>query len=345
MVTGGLDMEDKSMLKLTTAEITSLWGAYMNDSSIVCKFSHFLAQVEDKETMPLIQKALDIARGNLETLTEIFKKEDYKLPKGFSISNDVDISAPRLYSDTYVLNYLHNATQIALQGYSLNLSLAVRSDIFSYFNECTIQLTTFLREVKELLLDKGLYIRSPYLPKQDHIDIVHKENFLTGFFGEKRPLLVTEITNFYHNYQRNALGVATLIGFSQVAQSREVVEYLIRGKEIAKKHCEVFDSFLKKGDIPVPTTWDSEVTESTAYTYSDKLMMFYTTALTALGVGYYGSGLAMSPRRDIGVMYSRLSGEILKYAEDGAEIMIKNGWLEQPPMAPDRNELARRNNR
>jgi nitrogen fixation protein len=32
--------------------------------------------------------------------------------------------------------------------------------------------------------------------------------------------------------------------------------------------------------------------------------------------------------------------EILQYAEDGANIMIDNGWREQPPQAPDRDQLA-----
>ncbi|WP_284286306.1 hypothetical protein [Alicyclobacillus fastidiosus] len=35
------------------------------------------------------------------------------------------------------------------------------------------------------------------------------------------------------------------------------------------------------------------------------------------------------------------AGEVMLYAEDGAEIAIYNGWLEQPPMADDRKALAR----
>jgi len=35
--------------------------------------------------------------------------------------------------------------------------------------------------------------------------------------------------------------------------------------------------------------------------------------------------------------------EIGAYAEDGANIMIDNGWLEQPPGAADRDLLAKGN--
>ncbi|PWW28927.1 uncharacterized protein DUF3231 [Cytobacillus oceanisediminis] len=329
-------------IRLTSAEVTSLWTSYMNESAIKCKYMYLLSKVKDEEIRPLVQQALDITQGNLTTLKEIFNNEKYPIPHGFSSNQDVDVSAPSLYSDLYVLNYLHMAAQIALQGYSLNLSLAVRKDVYSYFNECIAQLTTFLREVKELLLSEGLYIKSPFLPMPDNIDFVKRQSFLTGFLGEKRPLLGIEITNLYNNFQRNAFGVATLIGFSQVAQSKEVVNFLVRGKEIAKKHCEYFGLVLAEDDIPVPSTWDTEVTESTVPTFSEKLMMFYTTGLIALSVGYYGASMGMSPRRDLGVLYGRLSAEILIYAEDGANIMIKNGWLEQPPKAPDRDELIKK---
>ncbi|WP_423800862.1 DUF3231 family protein [Neobacillus sp. SAB-20_R2A] len=335
-------MEIGNQVRLTSVEITSLWASYINDSAISCKFKFFLTNIEDEEIKPILQRAFDISQGNLNTLTEIFKKEKYPIPYGFKLNEDVVISAPRLYSDIYVLDYLHQSAQIALQGYSINLSLSVRGDVYSHYNECISQLTTLLREVKELLLSKGLYIRSPYLPIPDDIDFVKRKSFLKGFFGEKRPLIGTEITNLFANFQRNAFGVATLMGFSQVAQAKEVTEYLLKGKEIAKKHCEVLGSILSESDLPIPMTWDTEVTDSTASTFSDKLMMFYTTSLIALSIGFYGTSMALSPRKDIGLHYLRLSAEIAKYAEDGAKIMIKNGWLEQPPMAADRDELAKK---
>lgn len=327
-------------VRLTSTEITALWGSYINDSALVCNIEYFLSKVEDEEIKAIIKYALGIAQGNVNTITEIFNKEKYPIPYGFKLKEDVNLSAPRLYSDTYALYYLHQASQIALQGYSINLALSVRADVYSYFNECISQLTKFLREVKELLLSKGLYIRAPYLPIPEDIDFVKKQSFLKGFFGEKRPLTGTEITNLFANFERNAFGAATLLGFSQVAKSKEVSSFLFRGVEIAKKHCDIFESILNKDNLPAPMTWNIEVTDSTSYTFSDKLMMFYTTALIALSIGFYGTSMAMSPRKDLALQYVRLSAEIAKYAEDGAKIMINNGFLEQPPMAVDREELA-----
>ncbi|WP_040203356.1 DUF3231 family protein [Neobacillus jeddahensis] len=335
-------MAAENRVGLTSAEITALWTSYINDSAISCKLKYFINIEKDEEISALVKQAFDIAQGNLKTITEIFNKEKYPIPYGFNLNKDVDLTAPRLYSDSYILYYLHQAAQIALQGYCFNLSISVRADVYSFFSECISQVTTTFRKITELLLSKGLYIRSPYIPIPEDIDFVKKQSFLKGFFGEKRPLAGTEITNLFVNYQRNAFGVTTLLGFSQVAQSKEVANFMVRGKDIATKHCQVFDSILKEGDLPVPEKWDTGVTESTAFTFSDKLMMFFTTSLIAISIGFYGASMAMSPRRDLGLHYVRLSAEIANFAADGAKIMIENGWLEQPPMAPDRDELAKR---
>jgi hypothetical protein len=336
-------MEPEKNVKLSSSEISQLWVSYVNDSAMLCKLSHFIAKVEDEEIRPVVQHALDLTQAHLTTLTEIFNKENYPIPYGFKLDEDVDVSAPRLYSDNFVLQFLQSMGSVALQAYSVSLSFAVRADVYSYFNECLHESTVLLRMANEVLLSKGLYIRSPFLTQPDHIDFVKSQNFLQGYLGDRRPLTALEITNLYANFQRNALGAATMIGFSQVAKNTEVRKFMIKGKEIAQKHCEVFGSILRENDIPVPMTWDTEITDSTTYTFSDKMIMFFTTALIALSIGYYGTSVSVSPRKDLGLQYPRLTQEIGLYAEDGANIMIKNGWLEEPPRALDRDELAKKN--
>jgi hypothetical protein len=153
-------------------------------------------------------------------------------------------------------------------------------------------------------------------------------------------LLSLEVTHLFDNTQRNALGLATLMGFSQVTNSQKVGQFMVRGKEIASKHVEIFGSILRENDLSVPMTSDFDVTDSTVSPFSDKLMMFHTTALIAIGMAYYGTSMSTSVRRDISVQYSRLIQEIGKYSEDGANLMIENGWMEQPPQAADRDALA-----
>ena len=89
-------------------------------------------------------------------------------------------------------------------------------------------------------------------------------------------------------------------------------------------------------------TWDHEVSKSQEPPFSDKLLMFHFGLMNFSGSGNYGMSVAASQRKDIAGVYARLNAEILLYAEDGANIMIEEGWLEQPPLAADRNDLSKK---
>nr|WP_318281090.1 DUF3231 family protein [Paenibacillus bovis] len=83
------------------------------------------------------------------------------------------------------------------------------------------------------------------------------------------------------------------------------------------------------------------VTDSTTAPFSDKLMMFHMGLLSAAGTGNYATSAAASQRTDLVIAYERLSLEIALYAKDGANIMIRNGWMEQPPTTVDKDELIK----
>lgn len=339
---GGKLMEEGKQIRITSAEIAQLWSQYMYDSASICMLTYFLEKVEDAEVKPIIEHSVQLSKAHIQKLNAIFTEEKYVVPHGFKLGEDVDITAPRLYSDSYVLNYIHQMAKMGLTTYSASVSSSVRADITDYYMECLTETMQLYKMSKDLLLSKGLHIRSPYLPNLEQVDYVKKQGFLWDIIGEKRPLVAMEIANLYANIQRNALGAATLAGFSQVAQDKDVKQFFLRGIEIAKKHIKLFGGKLEKSNLPVPMTLASDVTTMTTHVFSDKIMMFYTTSLIALSVGYYGTATAESPRVDLGVMYNGLSLEIQKYSEDGANIMIKDRWLEQPPMAPDRDGLAKK---
>ncbi|SDI03510.1 DUF3231 family protein [Alteribacillus bidgolensis] len=334
-------MQTNHDASLTSAEISQLWGSYQNDTLAVCVLRYFLEHVEDNDIRTVLKYALEISQSHVKTLTSIFSDENFPIPVGFT-ENDVNVNAPRLYSDAFVLFYLQQIGKLGLNAHSVSTALSARPDLHQYFMECLNEYGNLHGMANDILLAKGLYVRPPYMPYPDKVDFVTKQRFLSGWFGKRRPLVSLEISNLHDNIQRNSLGTAMVMGFSQVATSKNVSQYMVRGKEIAAKHTEIFGSILREGDIPVPVSWDSEVTTSTTAPFSDKLMMFHTTALIAIGMGYYGTSMATTMRRDIQVHYSRLTMELGKYAEDGANIMIENGWMENPPQAPDRNELAKK---
>ncbi|QKY71444.1 DUF3231 family protein [Lentibacillus sp. CBA3610] len=326
--------------KLTSAEISQTWGAYLNTSLSNKVLMYFRAKVEDADIRPIIQEAFNLSQSHINQLTAIFETEGIPVPYGFR-DEDVNTDAPRLYSDNYFLQHIMQLGQLGMQSYSMAISGSTRPDIYAFFTEGFSDYNQLHQRAVTTALSKGIYTRPPTIPTPTRRDFVKKQNFLTGWFGKRRPLLAVEVANLFENIQRNALGAATITGFSQVAKSKEVRDYFKRGVDIANKHVEIFSSVLREDDIVAPSGSDTFVTaESTNAPFSDKLMMFHTTGMITLGIGFYGLSISTNIRRDLATHYLRLTEEIMLYSEDGANITIDNGWLEEPPRMVDRNKLA-----
>lgn len=333
-------MDDKTKIRLTAAEMAVLWTQYINDTVSICVNSYFLEKVEDHEVKPVIEFALNGSRQNISFLKELFIKENFPIPTGFT-EKDVHVNAPRLFSDTYFLMYLRNMSVLGMAAGGLALGIATRPEVVKFFKS-VLKMAVGLQDLtRDLMLKQGTYVRPPFISTPDKVDFVERQSFLTGFLGEKRTLVAQEITMLFNNIQTNAIGKTLITGFAQTAQSREVKEYFIRGKRIAQKHIDIFSDILKKEDLPAPMTWDTALSDSTIPVFSEKLMMFHVSGMIAAGIGNYGASMSGSPRRDLGLKYASLIPEIALYAEDGANIMIKHGWLEEPPQSDNREKLIK----
>jgi hypothetical protein len=77
--------------------------------------------------------------------------------------------------------------------------------------------------------------------------------------------------------------------------------------------------------------WDTMVTDSTIPPFSDKLMMFHIAFLNKAGLMEYGTILTDSLRHDLSAKIISIMPDVMKYAEDGINLMIDHGWLEEPP--------------
>ncbi len=320
--------------------MSSLWTQYINDTASICVLTYFLEKVEDEEIRPIIKEGVVRARKHIKLAKDIFTKMDFPIPIGFG-NNDVNIGAPRLFSDSFMLMYIRHMSILGIGAGSVGLGLVTRPDIV-VFQKQLIKDSIFLQDTtRELMLAQGTYVRPPFISTPDRVDFVEKQSFLTGFIGTQRPLTTIEITHLFMNIQTNSIGKALILGFAQCAKSEEITEYFLRGKKIAQKHMDLFSDILKKQDIPDPMSWDTSVTDSTTSPFSDKLMLFHIAAMIAAGIGNYGAAMAASPRKDIGLKYGSLIPEIALYAEDGANLMINRGWLEEPPQNDNREKLAK----
>lgn len=326
-------------IRLTASEMGFLWMQYENDSLANCVLKYFENKCEDLEILPVIQTALSCAEKHLAKLRDIFLNEKIPIPIGFTDA-DVNIDAPKLFTDTFMLYYLQNMAIIGMAGAGVAVGVSARNDVSEFFHQILIEGKDLHNMARKVSLSKGTYIRPPYISIPDKAQFITKQSFLFDFFGKsKRPLTAIEITHLFINIQTNALGKAMMMAFAQVCKGEDVKQFFKEGKGIANKHIKKFSSLLTNSDLPAPMSWDSHVLDSTIAPFSDKLMMFHTTGMIAVGIGNYGTAAGTCERMDLSAIYTRLSAEIALYAEDGANIVINHGWLEEPPQADDRQAL------
>ncbi|MCI3920687.1 DUF3231 family protein [Paenibacillus sp. TRM 82003] len=326
-------------LNLTAAEISQLWTAYVNDTMGLCIMQHLRATVDDPDIASVIEYALHLCTEHLSSIADIFRAQGVPVPIGFT-DQDVDPKAPRLFSDGLMLQYLKNMGTLGMTFYALAISVSAREDVIHYFTECLASATELHNRSLRLLLEKGIYVRAPYIPLPDAVEFVQKPSFLNGFLGDGRPLNSLEINQIFFNHITNALGQALMMGYSQTARDPEVVAYIRKGRDIATDHISVFSKLLEDDDLSVPNTWVTYVTESTVPPVSDKLMLMNTTFLIAAGIGNYGLSASVCSRRDLGATYAKLMAECAAFAEEGAKMMIEREWLEKIPGAVDRDALV-----
>ncbi|QDI91786.1 DUF3231 family protein [Salicibibacter halophilus] len=326
---------------LTASEINMLWGFSIKNSLSVSMMTYFLAKVEDPDISEVLQLVKKQSETALDMIQDVCQREQMAIPIGFT-DEDVNPSAPRLFSDAFMLEYTRQLEVITMATASAAIPTVTREDTTNIC-QTVLQLGMKNHDIANRTSgEKGIYKRPPIIPAPKEVDFVENQRFLAGFLRERRPLSVIEITQLFMNTQTNALGKALMMGFSQTAKDTKIKKFLVRGKEIAHKHMEIFSSHLLEEDLPVQMAWDDSVSDATTEApFSDKLMTFQTTTLIDAGIGNYGLSLAGSPRRDLGMMYARLVAEIAMMAEDGGELLIEKGWLEQPPLAPDRDTLGK----
>lgn len=163
------------------------------------------------------------------------------------------------------------------------------------------------------------------------IDFIDKENFMTGWFGRRRPLLGIEVTHLMINAFHNELAMQMCTGFSQVSKDKELREHFLRGKNLCKHIVSSIHDVLEESEVPAAISWDQSVTNSSDAPFSDQFMLFIIGILSNLGITTYGAGLSATMRRDISAMYANFLTKTGAFGEDGMNLMIERKWMEQPP--------------
>ena len=326
---------------ITSSELANLWMAYQEKTMIMRILEHFMEHA-DHEEKPLLQIHYDGASKNIEMIKEIFNQEGAVIPIGFT-EEDVHKGVPRLYDFLYHILYLHMMTKVEMSLYSLFCGMSYRKDINDFFIHLTAESQEVNNQSTQFLLEKGVLARPAYVSMPKEVHFVEDKNYRSGFnlLGELRSLNTVEVSLIHHAIETNLIGMQLMIGFAQVASNEDVQDYLVKGMKLSRKIEMDLGEFLRQSFIEPPATHAGKATASKIAPFSDKLMMYNTSLLSTFGLGSNALGGAFSLRSDLPARMAVLGADIFNFAQDGGKIMIKNGWMEEPPQIEDRNQLTK----
>ena len=327
-------MEHK--VHLTSSELSSIWSSYLYNTMAARMISHFEVTVEDTRVKAIIKKAMKLTNERIVLLDQLFEKEQIVKPIGFT-EHDVNLHAPRLYSDMFYLQYILLSAKSGVTMQSSKFANSARKDMrdmYQHFLNGSIQL---FQETTDLMLDMGIFTRTPsmIMPKE------HSYIKSNDFFTKNRPLTAMELAELALNIETNFIGKLLLMGFSQTTKTKKIKTFFNKGIKIAEDNIVQLTDVLIKNKTELTTAGASIVTDSTVAAYSEKLMLFHIDTLNSIGMSNFGLSLASTTRNDLGILFGKLVAIAAKYSRDGAELLVDHGWYEEPPTTVNRDKLLK----
>ncbi|MDH2361765.1 DUF3231 family protein [Priestia megaterium] len=327
-------------LKLTSSEIGTLWGEYVNGTMTDVVNRYMFSIIEDESIKATFEDAIKTFAKQKKQIVAFIENEGFPVPIGFTES-DLNKGTEKLFTDIFCLNYLHIMTLYGLLGHTTSLGVSVREDLRHFYDSCDNDAKRMYHQTIELLLEKGNFQRDPYFYPPENPEFISSQDFTDGFFGKGRRLSAPEIISISFNLKKSIMAKTLSIGFSQVTQSKEVRKFLEDSEKTADGQIQAFSKIMHTDNLPVPMSWETEVTTSRDSPFSDKLMMYHIGFLFQAAQVYHGTGLASAMRTDLVTTYEGIILKNLIVTKKWFDIMVKNKWLEQPPLAPNRKEIAK----
>jgi hypothetical protein len=327
----------KHSIRLSSAEIGGLWGTFIQDSMTVCLVKYFIHHNQDEEIKPLLEIALKNSESQLQKISDIFTNEGIPLPDQFT-EEDINYSAPPLFYDMFGLSLVYMISRLDMINASFLTANVAREDVLEFYVTVLNKSTQLYKTSTTLLLSKGIYDRPPMIPYPKEVEYIEKHSYLSGMI-KKRSLNSIEITEIFFNTERNYFSILLCTALLQVVEDKEIKEFIKEGKEISEKQIRVFNEILLKEQLLGNVSTTMEVTDSTVLPFSDRLIVILFHSLNAIDITLLGHALSVSLRTDLVANYHKFISEILVYAGKGFNLLVDRGWLQQPPMAPNRKEL------
>jgi hypothetical protein len=330
-------MNNSESIPLTSSELGYLWTGYAINEMSKWFLILFREHAKDAEIKDVYNFALETANEILSTRQKMLTTDCCPIPVGFS-EKDINIGAPAIFSDQFLLFYLYKASQLGLLFHTRSLALATRNDIRNYHTKCLQSTILLIDKTIELMKKQGLLWRTPHLATPTYPEKIQKTSYLSGWFGDTRQLNSLEIANLYHILEILIMIKTICKGFSQTAKSDEIRDLIKKGMQVIEDHYQNIVEILNKSELPIPPSYKGETTDSTENTFSDHIMLCHLAGMFGSLLSEYGFSLGAAMKHDLVNTFTMLIAKGGLFSEKATKVLIKKEWLEKVPGAEKKNK-------
>ncbi|WP_175989900.1 DUF3231 family protein [Bacillus sp. Marseille-Q1617] len=317
---------------LTSSELGVLWITYQQKTMIKRMLEYLINHADDEQAKTIMEDLYDEISSIPDEIKTMFQQEGAAAPIGFT-KEDVSLDAPKLYENGFDITLIRMVQEISMGMHTLNITMSYREDVIKLCQRLTAITQKYYAICTHYLLERGQLSRSPFIPMPKSVEFIKDTNYLKGMtpMSKSRHLNTVEVANLYHAVEANVSGIIMIDGFAQVAQKKDARKFFERGSKIANDIVHDLSKKMMESKLQVPVAANGNVTNSTTPPFSDKLMMYCVSLFCSFSVGSGSIGTAFSLRNDLPAKMVMIMQDIFSYAHDGAKIMIKHGWMEEPP--------------
>jgi hypothetical protein len=327
---------------LSASEVGSLWLTYEEKTLIMRILEHFIEKSDEQQATNILGGLWQELNYYVLQMEQIFREQGMVKPIGYTKA-DVNIEAPKSYDNGFDVMFLRILKEVSMGMYTINMNMAYSDKVMQMYEGLTTVTQKFYKLSTLYLLEKGILTLPPKVTMPKTNEFIDSKRYLDGLnpFGDKRALNDIELGILHHGIETNNIGLQLITGFAQCAKNKDVKEYFVKGKDLAKKQIKIMEDILLESDVQFSATSGSTVTTSTVAPFSDKLMMHCIYLLNGFGLVGNSFGAYFSLRKDISVKTMFLAKDVYTYAQEGIKIKIKNGWFEEPPQMEDRSKIIK----
>lgn len=242
--------------KITSGEIGTLWMTYQVKSLLLQMIGVFTQKSMDQQAKDILASFVTENTKYFNEVKSIFENEKAVIPIAFD-ERDVFNDAPSLFDDIFHIMFLRTMTKLIMGFDSIHLSMSYRKDIRDFYSRCWNFYKETFNICSDYLTQQGVLARPPYVTMPKEAEFIEEKRYMSGFrpFSSKRALNTIEISYIFSIIEINIMGMQLSTGFAQVAKEKEVREYFLRGKELAKRIISDLSELILNSDIQPPATW------------------------------------------------------------------------------------------